>query len=808
MERPVEFDGRNLAVPDDAADYDLRLWGELQQTASKLRDRMLANGSVTERHRRGDLPRVVNYLSMEFLMGRLLNNGIHNLDLQVSEENILSNHTATLEDWESVEPDPGLGNGGLGRLAACFLDSCASLDIPVVGYGIRYRFGMFEQAIRDGYQLERPDEWLARGPLWEKVAMVERYRINFGGRCVHHTNDDGGFWVEWVDTHQVEALAYDIPIPGYRNGVTNILRLWRAQAVEGFDLQAFNRGDYSRALHSLNDAECISAVLYPDDSTSAGRELRLRQQYFLASATLQDVLARWLSRSDGSITNFADGNVFQLNDTHPIVAIPELMRLLMDEYRLSWDTAWSITTRCMAYTNHTLLPEALETWPLELMDQLVPRISEIIREIDRRWNERLKAEGVFSREQRMRMAIIAYEPNQLVRMANLGVVACYSVNGVAALHTKLLREGLFKDFCQLEPQKFNNKTNGVTPRRWLAFCNPGLSDLITETVGDGWQTDLDRLSALAPLADDTGFAERFMAVKRTNKARLAEMVWRETGVLFDADNMMFDVQVKRIHEYKRQVLNLLHVVHLYNRIRKGDVAGMVPRCVLIGGKAAAGYAFAKRTIKFANDIAKTVNNDPLAKDWLRVVFLPNYRVSSMEVICPGTDLSEQISTAGKEASGTGNMKFMMNGAVTIGTLDGANIEIREAAGADNFFMFGMSAAQVAELRPDYEPQIFVDADSRLTETLALISSGVFNVQQRDIASDVLSAVWSPNEPWLTLADFTDYVRAQEEVARAWSDPLRWARMAILNTAMSGRFSSDRTIREYRDDIWFRDVLAL
>ena len=801
MDYPVKRDGGHSAVPGALERQDLRQWAELQWVAKELRDRMLGAGTVIDRHRNGTTNRVVNYLSMEFLMGRMLHNALQNLNLDASFTQLSSLQASDLETLESAEPDPGLGNGGLGRLAACFLDSCASLDIPVVGYGIRYRFGMFEQVIRDGFQEEHPDAWLARGPLWERVSMVERYRINFGGYCVHHPKEGGGFRVEWVDTNQVEALAYDMPVPGYRNGVTNVLRLWRAQAVEGFDLKAFNRGDYTRALHGLTDAECISAVLYPDDSTSAGKELRLRQQYFLASATLQDVLKRWLGREDGTLKNFADGNVFQLNDTHPIIAIPELMRLLVDVHGLSWEAAWSITSSCMAYTNHTLLPEALETWPLELMDHLLPRIAEIIREIDRRWEARLRTCGLFTREQRTAMAIIAYESTQTVRMAHLGVVASFSVNGVAALHTQLLREGLFRSFNQLEPQKINNKTNGVTPRRWLAFCNPGLSALITERVGDGWQTNLDRLEALAPLSRDPEFSRRFMAIKHENKVRLAQLVEQETGVVFDT-SMLFDVQVKRIHEYKRQLLNLLHVVHLYNRICKGDTEGMAPRCVLIGGKAAAGYAFAKRIIKFANDLARTVNGDPRAKDWLRVAFLPNYRVTSMEVICPGTDLSEQISTAGKEASGTGNMKFMMNGAVTIGTLDGANIEIREAAGEDNFFKFGLTAAEVAELRTEYEPQTFVDADPALEEVLDLIHSGVFSGHQRDIVGDVLAALWSPHEPWVTLADFTDYVRAQEAVAEAWFDPSRWAHMAITNTAMSGRFSSDRTIAQYRDEIWF------
>lgn len=522
----------------------------------------------------------------------------------------------------------------------------------------------------------------------------------------------------------------------------------------------------------------------------------------MASATLQDVIVRWLSRADGTLQNFAEGNVFQLNDTHPIVAIPELMRLLMDEHHLSWNTAWDITTRCMAYTNHTLLPEALETWSLQLMDGLLPRIAEIIREIDRRWTAELRESGLFTRDQIARMAVIAYEPDQRVRMANMGVVACFSVNGVAALHTQLIKDGLFKDFYTLAPSKFNNKTNGVTPRRWLDFSNRGLAGLITEVVGPGWQTDLDRLEGLVSVAEDSAFQDRFMAIKRENKDRLAQLVTDTTGVLIDPATMMFDVQVKRIHEYKRQLLNLLHVVHLYDRILQGDTAGMTPRCVLIGGKAAPGYAFAKRIIKFANDVAATINNDSRAEELLKVVFFPNYRVSSMEIICPGTDLSEQVSTAGKEASGTGNMKFMMNGAVTLGTLDGANIEIREAAGEDNFFMFGHTAAEVAELRRDYDPSAWVDADPALARTLALIDSNIFNNEHPDIARDVLASVWSPHEPWVTLADFSSYRQAQVDAGNAWADTRAWAKMAVMNTAMSGRFSSDRTIAQYRDEIWF------
>lgn len=775
----------------------------MQVLAEALRDRMMACEPSVEKHARGTVRTVVNYLSMEFLIGRGLHNAILNLDMEDSIRRQMADAVCELEEIENQEADAGLGNGGLGRLAACFLDSCATLDIPVVGYGIRYRFGIFRQAIENGRQVEYPDDWLVHGNPWEIKKRAESRNVCFGGHCEHVPDGQGSFKVIWHAAETVRAIPHDMPIPGYRNGVVNTLRLWRAEAIDGFDLDRFNHGEYLRAMAKSVDAERLSLVLYPDDSTPEGRELRLRQQYFMVSASLQDVVARWVARQGEDFSGFAKGNVFQLNDTHPTVAIPELMRLLVDQYEMSWDQAWAVTSQCMAYTNHTLLPEALETWPLALFDHVIPRIAEIVREIDRRWIQRLREHAVTERHQLERMAIIGYEPYQIVRMANLGVVGSYSVNGVAALHTQLLKEGLFADFYSLYPNRFNNKTNGVTPRRWLAHANPGLRDLLTSAVGEGWQADLDQLTKLQALADDSVFVERFMGIKAANKQRLVALIRRETGVQFDR-TMMFDVQVKRIHEYKRQLLNLLHVIHLYDRVLQDDTEDMAPRCVLIGGKAAPGYAFAKKIIKLANDIAGVINADERAQPWLRMVYLPDYNVSSMEVICPGTDLSEQISTAGKEASGTGNMKFMMNGAVTMGTLDGANVEILDAVGAENFYLFGHTAAEVNALQRDYDPCAWVAADPALARVLDMLERSHFNPREPDVARDIAAALKSPYEPWMTLADFSSFREAQIKAAKDFADVAKWGRMAMLNTACSGRFSSDRTIADYRDDIWFRD----
>ena len=803
-------------------------WRRLARAARELRERMFSAGTPIEKHAAGTVPKVVNYLSMEFLLGRSLRNAALNLDMEEDLRARLNAEGCALEELAALEPDAALGNGGLGRLAACFMDSCATLNVPAIGYGIRYRYGMFRQAIADGCQAEEPDDWLADGALWEREAREDRRLVRFGGDDYRHSrgshlqaqgNPDrasGNPPTESViPLETVAAIPCDIPIPGYRNGVTNILRLWRAEAVNGFNLARFNQGEHLEAMADCAKAERLSAVLYPDDTTEAGRELRLRQQYFLASATLQDVIARWTARASAApsddrpssqqrpdFTQFSAANVFQLNDTHPVIAIPELMRLLLDEHHLDWDAAWAAATSSMAFTNHTLLPEALEAWPLALIDRLLPRIASIIREINRRWLAELEASGIKDAERLERMAIISTDAEPQVRMAALAVAGSFSVNGVAALHTELLKTGLFKDFHQYRPRQFNNKTNGVTPRRWLAFCNPGLASLITEAIGDGWQKDLERLQELAPLADDREFLQRWLAVKRANKERLAAMVEKETGARFDPA-MLFDAQVKRIHEYKRQLLNLLHLAHLYERIRRGDTEGMAPRCALIGGKAAPGYAFAKKIIRLANDIAGKVNADPAAAPWLRVAFLPDFRVSSMEVIAPGTDLSQQISTAGKEASGTGNMKFMLNGAVTLGTADGANIEIRAAAGKENFFLFGHTAKEAAELREHYAPECYLESNPELADALSLIESAHFNPAAPEHGRELAAALKSPADPWLSLADFPSYAAAHRAAAAAHSAPEQWAKMSLRNTAAAPPFSSDRTIAQYRDEIWFR-----
>ena len=771
-----------------------------QALALTVRDQMVARWRGTRERYRVEKPRRVSYLSLEYLMGRSLNNALLNLDIENDVLEALEAYACELEQLEIEEPDAGLGNGGLGRLAACFLDSCASLEIPITGYGIRYQYGMFHQQIKNGHQVECPDTWLRNGNPWEIESPESTMRIRFYGRSEHTNDDHGRLRVSWVDTHDVLAVPYDTPVPGYRNETVNTLRLWKAEATDEFDLDEFNAGGYTDAVAAKNQAEQITMVLYPNDTSEQGKELRLKQQYFLASASLQDILQRWSYRNGAKFDEFADKNVFQLNDTHPTIAIAELMRLLMDEYDLHWDQAWKITTSTMAYTNHTLLPEALEAWPLRLMEELLPRPLEIIREINAWFLAMVEQRWPGDRERRERMSIISGGDYPVVRMAYLAIVGSRAVNGVAELHTRLLEQGLFRDFYEFWPEKFVNVTNGVTPRRWLAHCNPGLRELLCDAIGDGWIRNLDELEKLGPLADDAQFCTRFMAVKQNNKQQLVQMIKSRCGVDFDP-GMLFDVQVKRIHEYKRQLLNVLHVIHLYNRICANDTDGLQPRCVLIGGKAAPGYFVAKLIIKLINNVAAVINSDERARPWLRVAFVPDYGVSAMERICPGTDLSEQISTAGKEASGTGNMKFMMNGAVTIGTLDGANIEIRDAVGADNFFLFGLDADEVEQRRGDYDPAGIVEGDEDLRRVVSLLRSGHFNRFETGIFDPLLDAIKSPSDPWMTAADFRSYVDAQQRAAEAYADEPRWARMSVLNTACSGRFSSDRSIRDYRDRIW-------
>ena len=768
--------------------------------AMTLRDRLMADSNNTRRCYEKLESRKVCYLSMEYLLGRSLRNAALNLDLTDEVAQALEQLGLNEEDIVEQEHDAGLGNGGLGRLAACFLDSCATLGLPVMGYGIRYQYGMFRQNISSGHQLEEPDAWLRGGHPWEIERSEYEQLVQFGGRTELYFDDDGRRHIRWVDTHDVLAVPFDIPIPGYQNGIVNTLRLWSAIAIDEFNLNEFNAGSYTEAVAARTAAENITMVLYPNDASENGKELRLRQQYFLASASLKDVFRQWHYHHGDNFEHFADKHCFQLNDTHPSIAVAELMRLLIDVHCLEWDEAWNITSRCMAYTNHTLLPEALERWPVRLLGLLVPRVMEIIREINNRFSVEVAERWPDDLALQHRMAIIEEGHDPMVRMAHLAIVGSFSVNGVAELHSNLLKQGLFSDFHALYPTRLNNKTNGVTQRRWLKSCNPALSKLITDRIGDSWVTDLEQLKRLVPLAEDAAFRDAWQAVKKTNKQRVVALVKQACGVdLYP--HAIFDVQVKRMHEYKRQLLNVLHVIHLLQRIRRGDTANWTPRCVIIGGKAAPGYFMAKAIIKLINNVAEVVNSDPRTDGLLRLVFLPNYNVSVMETLCPGTDLSEQISTAGKEASGTGNMKFMINGALTIGTLDGANIEIRDAVGADNFFLFGMNAEQVAATRPHYKPKAFIAADNDLHEVMKVLQSGQFNTSEPGIFEPIINAIQSPQDPWMTAADFAGFVAAQRRVADTYRDRDLWTKMSIMNSAFSGHFSSDRTIREYNEGIW-------
>ena len=783
--------GRHL----HSADYYL-----FKAMSYSVRDRLMVRWRDTWlAHYQADTKKAY-YLSMEFLIGRSLGNNLLNTGIEEPMRRMLYRLGMDLEEVEAAERDAGLGNGGLGRLAACFMDSCATLQLPVMGYGLRYKYGMFRQRIQNGYQVEDPDTWLRQGEYpWEVQRADYTCVIPFGG-FTHRYRDphDGRLIMHWEHDEEVLAIPYDVPIAGYRNQTVNTLRLWSASSAEDFNLSEFNAGSYFEAVAEKNDAETLTMVLYPNDANENGKELRLRQQYFLVSASLQDILRHWKRTHGQDFSTFSAHNVFQLNDTHPSLAVPELMRLLVDGEHLGWDEAWEIVTRTMAYTNHTLLPEALETWSVALFQRLLPRHLEIIYEINSRFLAMISMKWPGDQQRLQRMSII--DPHQQIRMAHLALVGSFSVNGVAELHSRLLKEGLFQDFYQLWPEKFNNKTNGVTPRRWLTGANPALRELLVETIGDGWMTELTELTRLEEKIDDEDFCERWREVRRHNKQRLADLVLQRTGINFTTD-ALFDVQVKRIHEYKRQLLNVLHLIHLYARIKFDQPQEWTNRCVVIGGKAAPGYAMAKQIIKLIHSVANVINNDPDVGDRLKLAFLPDYNVSAMEVICPGADLSEQISTAGKEASGTGNMKFMMNGAVTIGTLDGANVEIREAVGEENFFLFGLRAEEVAELKFHYDPAAVIAADPALQRVLQLLSSGHFNQSEPGIFDEVIQGMTSPADPWMTVADFGSFVRCQEQVAALFDDSAAWTRMSIINTARSGPFSTDRTMKEYNDDIW-------
>jgi len=776
-----------------------------QSIVYAARDRLMERWARTRIVKEKTGARRTAYLSLEFLMGRLLRNALLNLGIEHETSEALARLGLELEDVYARERDAGLGNGGLGRLAACFLDSCATLGLPVIGYGIRYQYGMFHQRIENGYQVEEPDSWLREGFPWEIERIEHAQTVRFGGRCTVYTDHDGMTRHDWVDTNDVLAIPFDIPVPGYRNEIVNTLRLWSASATDEFDLEQFNAGSYADAVASQNEAENITMVLYPNAATDSGQELRLRQQYFLASASLQDILREWIEQNGHDFSSFADKHCFQLNDTHPAVSVAELMRLLIDEHKLSWNDAWEITRRTMAYTNHTLLPEALEMWPVSMFRRLLPRLLDIIYEINARFITEVSQHWPGDNDRIARMSLIQEGSEPMIRMAYLAIVGSFSVNGVAALHSKLLRDGLFRDFAELWPAKFNNKTNGVTQRRWLAACNPELAELIGDSIGDGWVTELGELQRLAPLADDAEFRAAWRRAKLANKERLARDIEKRTGLVIDT-GMLFDVQVKRIHEYKRQLLNVLHAIHLYDRVRRGE--DIVPRAIIIGGKAAPGYVMAKTVIKLINNVARVINSDPAMNHKLRLVFYPDYNVSGMELICPAADLSEQISTAGKEASGTGNMKFMMNGAITIGTLDGANVEIREAVGDENFFLFGLNVDEIADLRGRYDPAAIIEADEDFRRVMDLVQSGHFNRFEPCVLDTVVQSVREPADAWMTAADFRSFVDAQRAAAAAFADVDRWTRMSIMNTASSGRFSTDRTIRDYNEDIWHLEPIAL
>jgi starch phosphorylase len=773
-------------------------WDRYIALALAVRDRMVHRWAETQQmYKRVDAKRVY-YLSAEFLLGRALRNNLLNTDLFESMRAVLAELDVDLDELLDQEPDAGLGNGGLGRLAACFLDSLATLGYAAYGYGIRYEFGIFEQRIEHNRQVERPDEWLRFGCPWEICRPEYMVPVRFYGRTEEYRDDHGRWRVRWVEHKQVLGLPYDTPIAGYGTGNVNTLRLWQARASEEFDLDHFNRGDYMHSVEEKNASETISKVLYPSDSTWAGRELRLKQQYFFVACAVADIIRRY-KKSHESFAEFPDKVAIQLNDTHPAIAVAELMRALVDEHHLAWDEAWSITTRTLAYTNHTLLAEALERWPVSLFETLLPRHLQIIYEINARFLRTVMNRWPHDHQRTARMSLIEEGDERRVRMAHLAVVGSHKVNGVAALHSELLQRDVLHDFAELWPERFTNKTNGVTPRRWMLACNPGLAGLLDEAIGPGWAADLDRLAGLRPLADDASFRERFMAVKQANKDGVARWMRERFGVAVRPD-ALFDIQVKRIHEYKRQLLNALHAVALYLRAKRDPKAALTPRAVLIGGKAAPAYTTAKLIIHFINAVAEVVNHDPDVPG-LKVLFLPNYCVSMAERIIPAADLSEQISTAGKEASGTGNMKFSMNGALTIGTLDGANIEIRDAVGHENFFLFGLTAEEVKErLRQGYDPRAVYESDPELREVLDLIADGHFSVTEPGLFRPLVDGLLT-HDPYLVLADYRAYADAHRRVEEAWGDPARWAAMAVRNVAGMGWFSSDRTIREYADEIW-------
>jgi len=769
-------------------------------TAYAVRERLIERWMETMRSYYESDAKRVYYLSLEFLTGRLLANSLLNMGFYEECREALSDLELDMDRIQELEMDAALGNGGLGRLAACFLDSMATMNLPGYGYGIRYEYGMFIQRIENGYQVEHPDNWLRYGNPWDFPRPEVLFSVKFGGHVVQFKNDQGKTHFHWIDTEDVMAMACDTPVPGYNTSTVNNMRLWTAKASRDFNLKYFNEGNYIKAVEDKNASENLSKVLYPDDTTIMGRELRLKQQYFFVCASLQDILRRF-TKFHPDLDNLPDKVAIQLNDTHPAIAIPELMRVLVDLHHLDWDHAWNITRRTFSYTNHTLMPEALETWPVSLFEELLPRHLQIIYEINYRFLEDVRHCYPGDGDRLRRMSIVDEAGGRRLRMAHLAIVGSHSVNGVSQIHTDLMKKTIFSDFEQFFPGKIINITNGITPRRWLHQANPGLSSLITSRIGETWVSDLSELKKLAPFAEDPAFQKQFREVKHANKERLAELVKIRLKLTVNPASL-FDVQIKRIHEYKRQLLNVLHIVTRYNRIRESQAQDVAPRTVIFGGKAAPGYAMAKLIIKLIHSVADIVNNDPAVGNKLKVAFIPDYSVSNAEKIIPACDLSEQISTAGTEASGTGNMKLGLNGALTIGTLDGANIEMMEEVGRENIFIFGMNADEVAAVKTNgYNPWDIYNANAELRKALDMINEGYFSPDAPNRFRPIFDALTGYGDHFLLLADYESYIACQERVDALYRDPEEWARRAILNVAGMGKFSSDRTIGEYADRIW-------
>ncbi len=762
------------------------------------RDRLVERWMETmRRYYRQDVKRVY-YLSLEFLMGRALKNALMNIGCLDEFEQALAKLGLSLDELIEIEEDAALGNGGLGRLAACFLDSFATLRLPGYGYGIRYEYGIFRQSIENGEQVEHPDNWLRYGNPWEFPRPEVLYPVKFGGQVIAYTDIHGKLCHDWQDTTDVMAMAYDSPIPGYGSNTVNNMRLWAARASRDFDLEYFNRGDYIQAVAEKNASENLAKVLYPADNTYAGKELRLKQQYFFVCASLQDILYRF-GKVHQNLSDLPQKVAIQLNDTHPSIAIPELMRILLDQHGLAWETAWDITTATFSYTNHTLMPEALETWPVSMFEKLLPRHLQIIYEINRRFLDKVMHHHPGDTGLLRRMSLIEEGPTKKIRMAHLAIVGSHKVNGVAELHTQLLQNEVFRDFHHCFPERIVNITNGITPRRWLNQANPELSSLIRQKIGDQWLLRLEELGQIECFSSDLEFQQRFAAIKQRNKTKLKQLIQQQTGIEVSADSL-FDVHIKRIHEYKRQLLNLLHVITRYNRIRSHPEEDIVPRTVIFSGKAAPSYFMAKLIIKLINDVADIINNDPAVNGKLKVIFLPNYNVSLAEIIIPAADLSEQISTAGTEASGTGNMKLALNGALTIGTLDGANIEIKNEVGEENIFIFGLTIAQAKALRAKYAPRDYYHKDPELKQCLDMIRSGFFSPERPELYHPLVDSLLE-HDQYLLLADYRAYIQCQNQVDACYRQPAQWWRKAIINVAHMGKFSSDRSIREYAEKIW-------